>query len=215
MTNEQKTADIIAKLSSEAALKTPPFPLKKAFAGLLVFSFVYIAFVLHFFYGLRPDFMDKILMTSFLVELAAVFALIAVTYSLTVYYAPPRKAFKKQQFIFVALIIAVICALVCTFSEESMTAFDLNLIHSSCFASIIVFALPTAVIGFIILKKSATTNPEWLGFTTLLLAGTMGYLGVRLTCAMETMHHQICTHLLPVVLFTALGYFMGRKILSW
>lgn len=216
MTNKAKTEAIIEKLSAKAHDITPAFPIKRAFLGLMLFSILYIGFMLHFAFGIRIDVFEKLELTPFIVELATTVLLIATTLALATYYASPRENFKKYQILLTAALFTFVCALVCNTATPTLNFNLVEILHNThCFALFILFASPTTVLGFLILKKGATTNPEWLGFTILLLSASMAYLGVRITCAGETIDHQAITHLMPVILYTIMGYFIGKKILSW
>ena len=75
-------------------------------------------------------------------------------------------------------------------------------------------AVPMTMLIFMI-KRGATTRPRITCFMNILTASSLGYIGLRFTCSLDTVGHATVSHLIPYVV---IGAFLGaaaKKLYKW
>lgn len=84
-----------------------------------------------------------------------------------------------------------------------------------CVVCILMFgALPT-VLALLLMRRNGTTHPRKGAMAALLAALSLGCLGIRLCEPQENVTHVLTWHYGPMVFFTLLCVFFGRRLLRW
>lgn len=75
-------------------------------------------------------------------------------------------------------------------------------------------AFPAAFILFIT-RKGTTIKPRMMAFMAVLAVGSFGYVGLRLTCMLDTIGHAGIYHVLPFVTLGSLFGLAARRFYRW
>lgn len=84
-----------------------------------------------------------------------------------------------------------------------------------CLAAIVLAALPGLILLLIALRNAAPTRPALAGSVAGLLAGSLGALAYTLSCVNDGAVFVTVWYSLAVVIVSALGAVVGRRVLSW
>ena len=186
-----------------------------SFWGILALAITYSAIAIFGFIGARADLTTKLSTPSFIIELALVFAVIVTSLSLSKLYITPQETIKPIHKGLSLTFFAMVSILSLSTMETSHLVWAENLNNIHCVAHIALFALPATIATLWLAKKQAPTFPNWLAAHIVLAYTALGYFAVRLVCTQENVPHHACTHILPVIVYAALGYLIGRKVLNW
>lgn len=69
--------------------------------------------------------------------------------------------------------------------------------------------------GFWFARQHAPVYPGLTGAATSLASGFLGSLGAHFVYPIPHTMHALLMHTIPVLLFTAIGFFLGRAFLRW
>ena len=85
----------------------------------------------------------------------------------------------------------------------------------SCYKGVLVEGIPFVAL-ILLTMKGHSTKPYWLMTMNIMAVSALGWIGLRITCAMyESMLYSFTHYLLPfAVLSVAVGFF-ARKIFKW
>jgi hypothetical protein len=75
-------------------------------------------------------------------------------------------------------------------------------------------SIPLAVLFFLV-RKGTTTRPVLMAVMNVISVTAISYIGLRFTCAMDTVGHATISHVIPyVIIGIALGM-AARKLYKW
>ena len=219
MTDKKQTKNLIEELAQETA------PVKPAMSPVLktclfvIAALLYISFMVWAFYTPRQDLISKFSTLSFGIEQFIALLVGVLAAAATFWIATPGKEGEKTlRYAAVLLLLLLSCCIF--FGEDlhgSFHSIDFNtLLHGAhCSVDIMIFALPPLILLLYLIKKLAPTSPALAGLFAALSVTAFGYFAVRSTCAQDSVQHQMLSHLVPLFIYIAVGYFVGRKFLRW
>lgn len=170
-------------------------------------------------YGLRPDMHERMVEPFYVAELLLNAMLIVVVGALATASAYPDRA--RGNGLRVALLVGFIgySVLVGYVSARDAFSFQETFAHVhmgwACTGCILHFALVPAVYVAWRLRKLAPLQPVFTGFATLMLAGLVGTLGVRLVIPHLDSVELIFFHYLPLLLLCGAGLLIGKRVFTW
>lgn len=211
-----QTEQLIAQLSAEAApVKPAPCPKRMLVRWLSVTALIIggAVAVSH----LRPDFAQRIAEPLYLIELAALLALLISTGASACWLAFPDR---RQQGWLVKLPLLPLAVYALTIAYRLLvpgaTAValeeDNGMICSIC---IVGYALAPAATLLALARRCATTVPRLTGAIALLAAATTGQIILKLIEANDAVPHLLVSHIIPIMLLGLIGMALGRKLLVW
>lgn len=210
------TNDLIYDL----AHKAPPVkPLKKP--TYLVLQFLLFALIYYMsiqaFMGIRGDISIKFAQPFFVIEIFLMLLLLLswlVAAVLTMYPDNYQKVFLPR---FPYLILT--CLLV-FFTAEIFLQNRENLLviskHSyQCTLCIAAFAVAPSLYFFYVLRKGTNLKPLQCGAFATVAATSISAIALRISETNDLFSHLLIWHYFPVLVFSALGAFLGKQILKW
>lgn len=216
MTKEKRTEQLIQELSlSNKPKRLLPAPVR---AGLIVlFTLIYIALVAYFIYDPRPNLLEQYANLSFTLEQLCALAIGGLAAFLATRYSVPG----KEQNIVLNWVVAILTVGLIAFVGYGNTSLhtepnmSMILMGMHCAFDICVFAVPPAGVALYMILKAAPTRPLLTGFFTILSMFAFAYFGIRTICPMDDIYHQATAHVLPLIIFSAAGFWIGHKLLRW
>lgn len=176
-------------------------------AGIYVFGVVY-------FLGLRPDFSEKIYQSEYLMDLGLIgFMGLSAALASSWLCIPDMRG---QNWVVVVPLTLFFTVFLWFAAQTYAGSVFWPAIHwNHCFNDgALIGALPAAAFVFLA-KKGATTRPRLMAFMNFLVVAALGYIGLRLTCPVDTIGHALIYHLAPFIIFGGLLGLLARKIYSW
>lgn len=207
--SEQLIEDLTGDLSSVRPLAHPAVRALPWFLLSVSYAFAVIAFL-----GLRPDLPYKLHSVEFLFETGLAFFTGASAALCALWMCVPDMRGRDwlPALPFTALGILLFWCVLKALTE----GLNLPAPHwDHCFANgFLLGAFPAAFILFIT-RKGATTKPLMMAFMAVLAVGAFGYVGLRLTCMLDTIGHAGIYHVLPFVALGALFGLAARRVYRW
>ena len=80
--------------------------------------------------------------------------------------------------------------------------------------SLLMGLFPAAGVSFLC-RGGTTTCPRMMAVINLLAVAALAYVGVRLTCPLDTVAHAALSHLLPFILLGAVLGGVARRLYRW
>jgi len=172
-------------------------------------------------YGFRPDLVQQLSSPLFLSEMLLNALLIVVAGCTATAFSYPDRA--KATLLKPALMAVFFgysaIALVTVFTEPTIHSPVEGMKHDAhgmaCLLCIFAFAAIPALWMFWRLRQLASTRPMLAGGTALMMAIATGCLGVRLVEREIMSAGLILWHYLPLLVLSALGLILGKKIFRW
>ena len=84
-----------------------------------------------------------------------------------------------------------------------------------CSINMPVLALPPLGLFIYLVLRAAPTKPMFTGFFIVLSVTAFAYFGMRIICPNDGMEHHMSAHILPLLFFSALGFWIGKRFLRW
>jgi hypothetical protein len=168
--------------------------------------------------GLRPDFAEQVREPLFLFELVLNLLLIIVSAAASIALAYPDSAHGK--WLKPALLVTFFgySGLVFMTASAPSTLDDMgHVMHHTieCMLCILSYAALPALWILWRTRKLAPVRPLMSGVIALMMATSVGCLGVRLVESENVADGTVLWHYMPLVLFSALGLLFGKKIFRW
>jgi len=182
-------------------------------AGWAGAGILYAVIVVNFL-GVRPDLPSRLESTAFIFEnaLAAFIFLSAATASFFL-CIPDMRGQKWLLSLTGGLTgaFALWIAARCLTEDVNMPA----LAWDHCFvdAFLMVF-IPTAALIFM-MRRGATTRPVLQAAMNTLAVAALAYIGLRVTCTIETIGHGVFLHMLPFLVLGPVYGLAARRIYKW
>ncbi|MEZ4820773.1 MAG: NrsF family protein [Bdellovibrionota bacterium] len=80
---------------------------------------------------------------------------------------------------------------------------------------ILILGIPSALLLFFMLSKSANTFPKWSGYLACIASFSLAAMGSRYTCMDISSIHFLVWHFFPVVILGWIGFGLGQKVLKF
>ena len=77
-----------------------------------------------------------------------------------------------------------------------------------------VAAVPGVVL-FLMVRRAAPMHAAWAGLLAILATAAVGVLGANIICPNDRPWHMLLWHVVPLMLFAALGAALGAWLLRW
>lgn len=171
------------------------------------------------FYGLRPDMHLQMADPLYMTELALNAVLIVLMGCLASACAFPGRARNNILIAVMGVCFLAYSSLLVYVAFADFTSLDeaFHDLHmgwhcTGCLASYAV--LPAIYVSWR-LRKLASTQPVFAGFSVLMLAGLSGTLGVRLVMPESNSPELLLFHYFPLLLLCLLGLALGKKLFRW
>jgi len=205
---------LVATLSKDAAPVEPaPHPYVLSLKWLSIASVYLIASLAYS--GFRPDLADALQNPWFTAELALLFVMFITAAFATAVLAFPDMH-QKRKIAYGPVWVVGLFVLVMIFAWRADAPPAPLPMHSfECMMSITLFSLLPSVATFYVLRKLASTHQRLSGSIAVLFAFSTGALWLRLHEQTDSIIHVIEWHYLPILAFSVLGLWMGKKLLKW
>lgn len=179
----------------------------------LIFSVIYLGALVHFV-GIRGDIDEKITDTAFLLENTLMgLALISAAFCSSFLCVPDMRG---QKWLIALPITSVsIFALwsIIRAWSEGLHMPHLHIDH--CMGEgLFMASIPLSMVVFM-MRTGATTQPRLSALMNVIYAGGLAYVGLRLTCSMDTVGHATVSHLIPYLIIGAILGLSARKLYKW
>lgn len=206
--------NLIARLAQEGkAVKPAPHPLMLSIKWLgWAVAYLVMALVLS---GVRADWMHKLGEPLFLAEIVALVAIfVTALASAAVLAFPDLHQMRRVALLPIASFIMLALTLYIAWQADMPPAPLPKHSYECCLSIMLLGVLPT--IGILMqMRKFASTHQRMGACTAMLAAFSMGALWLRLYEPNDSILHVIEWHYLPMLLFTAVGVWLGKRVLKW
>jgi hypothetical protein len=205
---------LIKNLSNDLECKKPCKHPVICFVSWLVLSLVCSAGVLAFM-GIRHDLADKMIDPYFLLEIVTA-GFITISAGIAAFYLriPDARGAGWLTAIPYAFLTVFIAWTIIRFITENATFPDMHWVHCASDSGAFI-AAPLALLCFLTAKNSATTRPATMMIMQAMTVGGLGYICLRLTCAMDTMGHSLMYHILPFLVLGAIIGLLAHRLYRW
>lgn len=215
MDNSIKTTDdLIARLSQDFEPSKPLAHPALRTAVILLLCIVHTVFAAKYI-GIRPDVFVNAGDSSFFFEVIAMSSIGILSILAACWLCIPDT---RGQNWMVAAPLAILVAFFIWSSGRGIEEgfhFEHLLTWDHCTSKAFLFSFAPSALMIFMLKKGATTRPFVLALMMMLAVTAMGYVGLRFTCANDTIGHSLVSHSVPfVVIGTMIGVF-ARNIFKW
>jgi hypothetical protein len=213
MNNNQKHEDMIELLCQDLE------PVQKCrnpvycattwfFMGIL--SVIIIGSVMSF----RHDLIEKLTDAIFLTEVVLILSLSFSAALASAYLRVPDGEQHKYVLAFTYILGAVVAVFIGReiFLHEALWP---ALSFSKCMLDAIFTGVFPVVFMMLMMRGQKTTRPVLCGSLNALAAGSIGYLGLRLTCGSDAVSHVCFYHIIPFVLLGIVIGVLARRLYRW
>ncbi len=211
--SEHKIETLITSLCEDASAEKPlRHPLLRGLSWIL-FSALYLTALL-LIVGMRHDLSEKIYDLRFLFEIGLMGFIGLSAAICSVYLCVPDMRGRNWMISlpFSGLALFTIWNIVHITSDDLVMP-KLHMDHcmgEGAFMSVI----PLAILFFLV-RKGATTRPIMMAVMNIISVTSIAYIGLRFTCAMDTVGHATVSHILPYALVGVLLAAAARKLYKW
>ncbi len=211
------TEDIIHQITDEGASRPLLHPAQQSILWLIGINVYLLIFL--FFDGFRPDVMDKLNSSAFLIELFMLF-IIGMSATFAAFCLSRPDDFQMPWIKYLPFPLLLIFAVYVFFSAGEHLQIN-NLINSvalveiHCPIHILGFSLVPAIVIFILVRMGAAIRYYWAGIMSILSVTAFAYLFMRLVENNDNPAHLFVWHALPILLLCVIGMLIGRKTLRW
>ncbi|MBU6339548.1 MAG: DUF1109 family protein [Rickettsiales bacterium] len=210
------TEDLINNLVNETK---PVKPLKKPSCWMLqfiIFSVIYYL-ITQYSLGVRSDITEKLSQAFFATE---VFLMIALLLSCMLSMALMLYPDNYQKFNLTKLPYIILLFIFSLFGFEIFLQNEADLVVNSthnikCSICIAAFAIIPSFYFFYILRKGANIHPLKSGALAIIAASTIACIALRISEQNDLLSHLLFWHYLPVIIFSAIGAFIGKSTFRW
>jgi hypothetical protein len=205
---------LVASLSTDVqAVKPAPHPWVLGLKWL-AFAAAYLLVAL-LLTGPRPDLALELHKPWFIAEIVLLLGMLVSTAVVGAILSFPD-LHQQRRTTFTPVWVFALFALVMLFSWFADNPPSPLPVHSfECTLSILMFSLlPTGGI-FYAMRQFASTHLHLSGIVAVLFAFSTGALWLRLHEQTDSITHLIEWHYLPIIAVTAVGWWLGNKILKW
>lgn len=213
-----KTDDLISQLSSD--LK-PVKPAESVFVFAIKWTVFSIVAVILVIVGLQPRFDLLQTLASFdtWAQLLGFALLLLTSLGLAGWASSPGRSglYKYLRAVFLVLaVLAVIQTIRLLGVSQAVLAEGLSVLGSRCAIVSMIVGVLTGAFYTWKARQGATTHPLLSGLVLGLAAVGAGGVAITLHCASQNgMHIFIWHFILPLLVMTAIGSWIGQKLLRW
>lgn len=212
------TIDLITFLSADA--KTTKKAVKPSYWSFRILLIIFIyAVACHLFLGIRTDLLVQFTRPYFVVEVVLLAFLLITSIIAAVLSMYPdsyqKPSFLKLPYIFFILLLVAVGIQILMPHDILMVVPEVNKHGMECALCIASFSLVPSALIFSILRKGASVHQFQAGSFAVLAAASIGCLILRLAEANDSIIHLVQWHYVPILLFSALGAFLGKWLLKW
>jgi hypothetical protein len=166
----------------------------------------------------REDISRQLASPLYLAEIGSLFLIILTTSMSAIWLCYPDLRQKPKTALLPLLPAAVFAGLsLYRLLHPELTAIPPpEKVHGlDCMGCITALAFVPGLWMFHLLRRHATTYPRGAGAVSFLAAASIGILVLKLVEPNDSVLHLLAWHLLPMILLTFLGAWLGKKYLSW
>lgn len=166
------------------------------------------------FVGFRMDLADKVYEFSFISEMIFIFAMACAGGYASALLALPDGDMNKHAVF--APYMAVIMALFILGQETYEHGFHLSHFefHHCVMDAMIMGTVPVFMMIWM-MKQGTPTRPFLAASVNAIAAGSIGYIGLRLTCASDELGHVCTYHIFPFVFVGLVLGLVARRLYRW
>ncbi len=212
MTKSNNINDLIGQLSEELEPMKKRCPYRNI-AAWIILSLVYIGGVIAY-YGPKMDLIESLTTSTFLFEMLLVLGILGFSAMASSFLSfPDERQMGWIRNVAVTLFGVLLLWIFANIVEEGgdFSVFFLG----SCYKGVFVEAIPFVAL-IILTMRGHSTRPYWLMTMNVLAVSALGWIGLRITCAMyESMIYSFLHYLLPFAILGAAFGFFARKIFKW
>jgi hypothetical protein len=205
-------SDILIQELSLKAAPVKPTRYGRVCAGWMVITLLCLVGITSL-HGLRPDFAERMAETRFALELLLNGTLIVLAGLLATNCGYPDRA--RSVRLRVALGVVFIGYSGLTLAALDMPAKESGAHGVECLACILSYAVVPGVWIVWQVRRLASTQPQLAGACAALMALATGCLGVRLVEVETQPEGLLLWHYIPLLVLSAAGILLGRKIFRW
>lgn len=209
--------DIIADLARETNEGVAPLPRPSFWIVRLLVVFAAYGTGTVLFLEPRPDLSSRLMNPWYAAEIFALTALATGSLAAAIASMFPDNYQRRSWFVLPYLLATVLLMLLGAEAMFAPAATALSSEHHTlqCTICITCLAIIPSLLLFYIIARGASIHPLHAGAMTVLASGTLGCLALRLAEANDDISHLMLFHYLPIFLLSALGAYLGKKMLSW
>jgi len=204
--------DLIGKLSNELEPVKRRCPYRNFVIWAAAFIFYIVGVI--YYYGPKIDLMESIKTTSFIFEMSLAFSIFVFGALASSFLSFPDAVHNQwSKHVTLTLFIVLLVWIFANIAEEG---FDSSMFYAqSCYKGVFVEGLPFVAL-ILLTMRGHSTQPYWLMAMNIFAVTAIGWIALRVTCAMyESMLYSFTHYLLPfAILSVAVGFF-ARKIFKW
>ena len=212
--SDKKIKELIGSLSEELKpTKCMAHPFKRLMPWLIM-SVIYLVLLINFM-GIRHDLSEAFTDPRFIFEITLM-AFIGISAAVcAVYLCIPDMRGRSWMIAlpFTGLTLFSIWSAIHAIMVEGAHMPHLHIDHcmgEGAFMTVI----PLAMLVFLT-RKGSTTRPILMAVMNVLSIAAVAYIGLRFTCAMDTVAHATIQHLAPYVVIGLIFAVAARKIFKW
>jgi hypothetical protein len=163
--------------------------------------------------GLRADLALKLTQPEFVFEIVLVLIIGLSAALASAWMCVPDM--RGRPWVPVVPLILVVVFMVWQIARMIIEGTSMGAIPSICIKEGIVYAAAPALWIVLIGRGGATTRPRMLAFMNVLAVSAFGYIGLRLTCPVDTPGHALFWHCIPYVILGAFAGIFARRMYRW
>lgn len=207
--------EFINKLTKEGLKKPFPRPQIVAMKWLVLMA-IYFA-VLVSFSGFRPDILEKLGQSLYLVELFSMLLTAIIAAYAASFLALPDSNQKSWirflPFIPLAFLTGILVRGIYTSDALSLTE-CLKLGYYQCIIHIVFYSILPGIMMFYTIQKAAPVKCCWAGSMAGLSVASFGYIALRLISKSDDPTSLLVWHFLPVLMIVMIGMMLGKLFLG-
>lgn len=209
----KKTDDMISLLTEDLSPIQVQKPMQKIFLYTGIAWIVTLA-VARILFSIRSDLKEIILNPKFLFSTVLAFLVCTCGFMCVVLSSfPGRKEVKILASTIIGLILILGAALMFWSGESKSEGLSAAV---GCTNAVMLLGIGSFFIFMYAAKKLAPTNPSYVGIICGTAAAGIGATCLAFICPNENTYHLLVWHfVLPFVIFSTSGFFVGKKILRW
>ncbi len=211
--DNKNTDDLIGQLCEGLESGKPRCPYRSVSIWFIL-STLYVVGIVHFS-GIQVDFNEKLSSANFIFEMGMALAVLISSALASSWLCFPDNLQRGWMKIIAVTLFASFLFWIVAHSFEEGGSISKAFFMPSCSRGLLVEALPFVAL-IIMTMRGNTTQPYWAMTMNVMAVSALGWIGLRLTCAMyDSMFYGFIHYLLPFsILGVAFGFF-ARKLFKW
>lgn len=207
------TDNLIDKLTEELEpVKPMAKPLQRAFIWL--FTGMLSVAIMGAIVKYRMDLSEKVQEPMFLGELSLIFLLSASAAYASAWLSLPDGGSKTKTIYLPYSIVAIAVILLISEVVEHGYVLKQFEFHHCIVDATLMGTIPLCLMIWMT-KQGAPTKPVVAAITNMVAAGSIGYIGLRLTCGSDEIGHVCTYHIIPFVVVGLVIGLLARRLYRW